>query len=812
MTFYEVVRQILDVLQQQGRVSYRALQREFGLDDAYLDDVKEDLLYAHTSTLQVDDRGLTWIPSTADSHGATSQPDRVASQSTAPHAPLSQAERRHLTVMFSDLVDSTQLSGQLDPEDYRDVPRAYQATCSEVIDRFDGYVAQHLGDALLVYFGFPQAHEDDAQRAILAGLGMLDAMQPLNTRLQQEKGLQLAIRVGLHTGVTIVGDVGSGQKHELLALGEAPNIASRIQGLAAPNTIAISAETYRLVQGYFACHDLGVHTLKGVATPMQVYRVSGASGASSRLDVAVRRGLTPLVGRESEVAFLLERWQQVQEGHGHVVLLCGEGGIGKSRLVQVLKEHVVSTDHTLLECRSSPYYQHTEMVETQPELLAHHYTEAGQDEAAVSYWQRAGQRALQRSAHVEAIVHLTQGLAVLSKLPETLELLQQELDLQVALGPALIATKGHAVPDVERVYARARELCQQVGDTPQLFPVLRGLMMYYQTRGQLQTAYRLGKQLLRLAHSQSEPALHMLAHHQLGLLLFWRGKPSSAHTHHTQVLAIYDPQEHQTLASRYGLHDLGVGSGSFLALGLWCLGYPDQAMQRSQEALTLAQEVSHPYSLVLALVWAAILHQFCRETPAVYEQTEAAITLATEQGFVLRLARGTILHGWAVVMQGQGEVGIAEMGQGLAAELATGVKLLQPYFLGLLAEAYGEAGQPEEGLSLLTKAVAMMDTTKVRSYGAELYRLKATLLLRQAVPDVPQAEVCFHQALDIALRQQAKSWELRAATSLARLWQQQDKRQEAYDLLAPVYNWFTEGFDTADLQDAKALLDALSCG
>jgi class 3 adenylate cyclase len=261
--------------------------------------------------------------------------------------------------MFSDLVESTKLSGQLDPEDYREVLRSYQSTCSEVIQRFDGYIAQHLGDALLVYFGFPQAHEDDAHRGILAGLGMLGAMKTLNTRLEQEKGIRLAIRVGIHTGLTVVGDVGEGSKHELLALGEAPNVASRIQGLAEPNTIAISETTYRLVEGYFDCDDLGSHTLKGVTEPQQVYRVLQESGAQSRLDIAATRGLTPLVGRESEVTLLLERWNQVKDGQGQVVLLSGEGGIGKSRLLQVIKEHVVSEPHTRLECRSSPYYQNT---------------------------------------------------------------------------------------------------------------------------------------------------------------------------------------------------------------------------------------------------------------------------------------------------------------------------------------------------------------------------------------------------------------------------------------------------------------------
>jgi class 3 adenylate cyclase len=369
MTFDEILEQVITLLKRQGRVSYGALKRRFDLDDAYLEDLKGEILFAYP-VFDENNQGLVWTDEVGEKPESSSQPAQTSEPSitqesqptqaeppTDPHTP--EAERRQLTVMFSDLVDSTKLSGQLDPEVYREILRAYQATCSEVIQRFDGYIAQHLGDALLVYFGFPQAHEDEGQRAILAGLGMLQAMKLLNTRLEQEKGIRLAIRVGIHTGLTVVGDIGEGSKHELLALGEAPNIASRIQGLAEPDTIAISEATYRLVQGYFDCDDLGSHTLKGVAEPHQVYRVLQESGAQSRLEIAATRGLTPLVGRESEVILLLDRWNQVKDGQGQVVLLSGEGGIGKSRLVQVLKEHVAEEAHTRWECRSSPYYQNT---------------------------------------------------------------------------------------------------------------------------------------------------------------------------------------------------------------------------------------------------------------------------------------------------------------------------------------------------------------------------------------------------------------------------------------------------------------------
>jgi len=261
--------------------------------------------------------------------------------------------------MFIDIVASTSLASQLDPEEYRDVVRAYQATCTEAIRRYDGHIAQLLGDGLLVYFGYPHAHEDDAQRAVRAGLGIVEAIGTLKTSLAQTTGRTLAVRLGIHTGLVVIGALGDQGRHEHLALGETPNIAARIQSLAQPNTVAISDATSRLVQGYFACRDLGAHALRGVPEAMRLYHVLSESGATSRLDVAHARGLTPLVGRESEVTLLVERWEQVKAGHGQVVLLTGDAGIGKSRLVQMLKEHIAHEPHTLWECRSTEYYQNT---------------------------------------------------------------------------------------------------------------------------------------------------------------------------------------------------------------------------------------------------------------------------------------------------------------------------------------------------------------------------------------------------------------------------------------------------------------------
>jgi class 3 adenylate cyclase len=340
MDFYTILDQVITLLQQRGKASYRALQLQFKLDDASLDVLKDELIKVHRLARDQDGEMLVWTgeaeitQAVASQPAQTPQPPAVQVQQSPP---AQEAERRQLTVMFCDLVDSTKLSSQLDPEDWRDVVRAYQQVYTDVIQRYDGYIAQYLGDGLLVYFGYPHAHEDDAQRAVRTGLGILTTLGDLNKGLQQTKGIQLAIRLGIHTGLVVIGEMGGVGRQEQLALGEVPNVASRIQGIAEADALVISSSTYRLVQGYFECQELGVQALRGVAEPVAVYRVLQESGARGRLDVAATRGLTPLVGRESEVTLLQERWAQAKSGQGHVVLLTGDAGIGKSRLVQMLK-------------------------------------------------------------------------------------------------------------------------------------------------------------------------------------------------------------------------------------------------------------------------------------------------------------------------------------------------------------------------------------------------------------------------------------------------------------------------------------------
>jgi predicted ATPase len=463
------------------------------------------------------------------------------------------------------------------------------------------------------------------------------------------------------------------------------------------------------------------------------------------------------------------------------------------RIAQVFEEHFPET------------------AEAEPELLAHHCTEAGLTAQAVHYCYTAAQRAVERSAHVEAISHLRTGLALLQTLPETQERTQREVDLLIALGASLNTTQGAGVPEVGQTYTYARQLCQRLDNPYQLFPILRGLWVYHLVRVEQQTAQALGEELLTLAQRTHDPVMLVTARGALGATLLPLGAVATAHAHFTQALALYEPHQHRGAAFRYTL-DAGVVCHSYAAWTFWALGYPDQGLAQRQHAVTLAQQLAHPFSLGFALNWAARFHQFRREGCAAQQCADASLHLAMEQGFPLYAARGAIVRGWARVQQGQPEAGMAQMHHGLHALGGIGHALARLWALALLAEGHGAMGQPEAGLTVLTEALSLVDSSGERFYAAELHRLKGELLLQQSADHHTEAESCFHHALAIARHQEAKSLELRAATSLGRLWQQQGKRQGAHDLLAPVSHWFTEGFDTADLQDAKALLEELTEG
>lgn len=1043
-----------------------------------------------------------------------------------------EAERRQLTVMFCDLVGSTALAERLDPEDLRTVLRAYQTACAAVVERFEGHVAQYLGDGVLTYFGYPVAHEDDPQRAVRAGLDIVGAIARLAVDVRREQGVELAVRVGIHTGLVVVGEVGGGFRHERLALGETPNLAARIQALAPPGAVLISATTHRLVQGLFVVRDLGAHAIKGVSGPLRLYEVVSEAEARTRLDVAATTGLTPLVGREQEAEVLRERWDRVVEGHGHVAVLSGEAGIGKSRLVQMLTVHVAGTPHLRLEARCSPYYRNsplypvidllprmlgwrredpldaklqaledlvsryavpmpevvpllasllslpepgrypalvmsperqkqkteealvalllaiaaqrpvllivedlhwidpstlewltrlldqvpgarllmlltarppfdpswtprshltrlvvsrltrgetelmvdrvaggktlpgpvleqivtktdgvplfveelTKMVlesgllgerddryeltgplpplaipstlqdsltaridriavvkevaqlgatlgrafsydllravssldeetldreldrlvdaellyqrgvppqatytfkhalvqeaayqsllrstrqqyhqrtaqilverfsdiaGTRPEFVAHHFTEAGLGVPAVSYWQLAARRDIERSAAPEAIAHCTRGLDVLSTLAESPERVALELGLLITIGLAWQHTKGWASPDLERTYTRANELCREIGDTPQLIPALGGLYSFFVTRGDLATATQLAVRLLALGRQAADDGTILFAQYFRGVTSFYRGELAGARALLTESLGLYDFDEHRALAFSFGA-DAGVLARSVLAQTLWTLGYPDQCLAVSREMLGLARKVSHPFTLAWAVAMAALVHLHRGEWPAALEHAEQAVVLSLEQSFPFWSTVAGMWRGAALARLGRAEEGIELHARANLTYRAMGAEIGLTHTQAFLADALRAAGRVEEGLQVVGEALAVVDKNEERVHESELYRLNGELLSIQPAPDEARAEACFRRALEIARRQGARSLELRAAMSLARRLGQRGQRDEAGRVLGEIYGWFSEGFETADLRAARTLLEEMS--
>jgi class 3 adenylate cyclase/predicted ATPase len=1036
-----------------------------------------------------------------------------------------EAERRQLTVMFCDLVGSTPLSTRFDPEDLREVIGAYHRCVADTVGRFAGFVAKYMGDGVLVYFGYPEAHEDDAERAVRAGLAVIDAI----SRLAAPEPLN--VRLGVASGLVVVGDlIGAGAAQERGVVGETPNLAARLQALAQPKTLVIAESTRRQIGALFEIEDLGPQALAGFVEPQRVWRVVRESGVLSRFE-ALRSEAAPLVGRDEDLDLLLRCWQQARAGEGRVVLLSGEPGIGKSRLTAELGGGIASEPHTGLRYFCSPHhqdsalypfviqlehfagfarehtaeekldklrallapgahsdaeiellaellllpssagdlnlspqrrremlfealmrqleslsrsrpilmvfedahwidpttrelldltvdrvarlpvllvvtfrpeFQHTwtaqphvntlalnrldgrdgaalverlagnaglaretvdeiveradgvplfveeltkavlesglrdgrvaavlavsplpnlaipatlhasliarldrlgpaakevaqtgavigrefscelirtvmqwpeteldaaldrltdagllfrrgtaayatylfkhallqdaayatllrtrrqrlhaaiaailerefpEIVAAQPELLAHHCAEAALTEQAVRYWRRAGERATERSANLEAIAHLTRGIAALDGLPQTPQRDAQELDLQAALVTPFWASRGFGSTEAERAASRAVELAPRAGtDTPAHFRAIYGLYYAYLMRGNLRAARPLADQLLDLAGRLRDPELLAYAHFEMGLQRLWFAELPDARLQFERGIVLYDPQWARAAASRHGFN-CGSNCHLFLTRVLWHLGYPDEAIRHSEQAIAIARDVSHPFSQGVALSWTAALHQLRGEIRRTRELAEALLTFATEQVFPFLAAHAMVFRGWALVKEGEREEGIAQLRAGLAAYRAAAGELESSHWLGLLAEACRDAGQTREGLRVVAEALDHVARTGIVYYEPELNRLQSELYLCSDPAQAQKAEACARRAIDIARGQGAKSWELRAATGLARLWGKQGRRAEARDLLAPIYGWFTEGFDTTDLKEAGALLAELA--
>jgi predicted ATPase len=428
---------------------------------------------------------------------------------------------------------------------------------------------------------------------------------------------------------------------------------------------------------------------------------------------------------------------------------------------------------------------------------------------AADYFLVAARNAVRVFANQEAVVLARRGVELLTSLPASPERARKELDLQITLGPALFATKDWAAPDVEAAYTRAHVLCRELGDSPDLFPALWGLFLFHTARGEIRKGLELGEQLLGLAERAQDPALLLQAHHALGPAYAYLGDWPTARTHLEQAIAHYDPRQHHTQAFLYGGHDPGACCLGFAAKALWMLGYPDQALRRGREALVLARELGHPTSLAQAQLLVTVLHQFRRDMSQTLELAEVLQGLAAEQGLLFYLAGGSVLRGWALVERGRIEEGMAQIRLGFD-KGGTTRSHYRAYSLALLAEAHGKGGNFTEGLAVLAEALAVVEETGMHIYAPEMHRVKGEFLLALDPENPEEAADCFHQAVAIARRHQAKSLELRATMSLARLWERQGRRDEARTALAAIYGAFTEGFTTPDLVDAAAQLNSLA--
>jgi predicted ATPase len=448
-----------------------------------------------------------------------------------------------------------------------------------------------------------------------------------------------------------------------------------------------------------------------------------------------------------------------------------------------------------------------ELMDSQPELFAQHYAEAGLIGKSVACWGKAGQRSAARSAMAEAVAQLHNGLDQLALLPDTPERQGRELEFWSALGAVLQAVKGQAAPETGYAYARARELWEQLCSPSEFLHIPYGQSLNHVFRGQLDLAQRLDEDLLRLSRQRSDSSGLFLGHASFGRTLLFRGRFALSRSHFEEGLALFDPILYRSLLHHAGPHPR-VSALQYLGIDLFCLGYPCQALVLSNAAIAEARRLAHPPSLAASLAVAAGLFLLTEDNAALEEQADQLIAVATEQGFPRWHAQGTICRGWVKVKNGEVSEGISLLRTGSKAYRATGSLLWMPHYFALLARACEIAGRIEEGVTLLDDASAVAEQTGERLVTAELNRHKGRLLLRQGHSEA--AEEQYLEALSIAQEQQAKLWELRAATSLARLRRDQGRRTAAHDLLAPVYGWFTEGFDAPDLKEAKALLDELA--
>jgi predicted ATPase/class 3 adenylate cyclase len=1113
------MQQIADWLKALGLSEYTECFAENGIDVSVLrhltdQDLKDiGVLLGHRRKM---------LAAIAELHGAVSAKPQPAP--AIERSPQDAAERRQVTVMFADLVGSTALAARMDPEDLREVISAYQKCVAETVRRFDGFVAKYMGDGVLVYFGYPQAHEHDAERAVRAGLHLVEVVPKLTT----VAAVPLQVRIGIATGLVVVGDlIGAGAAQEQAVVGETPNLAARLQALAEPGAVVIAASTRTLIGGLFEYRDLGTFALKGFAENVPAWQVLGAGVAESRFE-ALRATTTPLIGRDEEIDLLMRRWGQAKRGGGCVVLISGEPGIGKSRIAETIPERLSNEPHIRLRYFCSPHHQDSalypsmaqleratgfrrddsddqrlnklesvlargtddlsqvvplladllsiptgdrypplnlapqkrkektlraqlaqveglssrqpvlilfedihwsdpttrewldllvdrvpglrvlviitfrpefappwigrphvtmlnlnrlpprrraemisyvtggktlpkdivdqivdrtdgvplfieeltktilesgivtdggdrytkagtltplaipatlhasllarldrlaptrevaqigaalgrsfshdlisavapipqqqindalaqlvgaelilrrgtppdaeyafkhalvqdaaystllrsrrqqlhgriaavlekqfsEIMQTQPEVLARHCAEAGLTEKSVVYCLKAGQQAIARSAMIEAVAQLRKGLDLLSGMPKSTAYAEQELNLQITLGPALFATKGYGASEPGEVYARARKLCEQLNKPTQLGSVLYGQWVYCQTRGELDQARYHAEEVRRLGDARNDKTWKFFGSSFLGQTCYYLGEFTDARASFEDALALWEP----TFGAFEAANDLQLAHLAdlvHLSRTLHSLGYVDQARRRRDEALAEAQATS-PYNFVYALCITWWVDWTIESPTTLLRSADEILATSTDQGYSLWVGFGQVMRGWCLAALGQAVEGLALLLQGIGIVRAAGCNIAIPLFLTMVAEVYEIVAQPEAALDQLAEAAKLVEATEARWAEAEMHRCRGALLL--AMGKSHEAEESYHRALVVARRQAAKFWELRAATNLCRLWRDQGKPTEARDLLAPIYGWFTEGFDTPVLKEAGALLDEL---